>query len=263
MKEVDRLGWAVTVPLRAGQYVLGVRVNSAESAAMLRSVFADRVVDHADPPGNLSLWLSPRSTDGVQELHRLFWNCRSFLRTRAVRRVVGALWHHFEARDARLAGVTPLVDATVLVADDRAHLLSANWRQYFVDNERPWSREGFRLIDRPWPAVDLGRGTIAIEHPGFTAEDEAAFRRLIDGSRIDDRDAVLPASGSLRIASWTLTARETTTATKVVLAAGHVLDLKDHGAPLVHQLVELMGTMPHTSPGWKEPDELRSLLRAL
>ena len=252
-----------TVPVRAGQYVLGVRVNSEDAATVLHEVFADRVVVGADPPGNLSLWLSPDSTDGVQELHRLFWNCSSVLRTLSVRRAIAALWHHFEAADARSVGHSPLVDATVLVAEEAAHLLPPHWRELVVKHERHWTREGFRLVDRPWHAVDFGSARIAVQQPVYTEEQNAALLRLIDGSHVADRDVPLVAPGSLKIESWTLTARETTAATRVLLAAKQVLNLVDHGAPLVRQLVDLMSTVPQAPVGWGSPDQLPGLLREL
>ena len=59
MPEVDRLGWAVTVPLQAGEYVVGVRATAEALGDLLRELFATRLIPDAEPLRNVSVYLAP------------------------------------------------------------------------------------------------------------------------------------------------------------------------------------------------------------
>jgi hypothetical protein len=259
VKEVDRLGWAVTVPLQAGEYVLGVRVGSSEMAVLLRQLFAERVVPAAAPPGNLSLFVAPVSDQAAQELHRLYVTFTRTVRTRSVGRLLDGLWHELDGRDAREMSDVPLLEATVLVSQGRAHLLPANSRAAIVDDERRWARSGLQLVDRRWLEIDAAEGTVTIPPSGLPAGKVQI--PSIDGVSVSDREEPAQPVGTFPIGSWTLSSSPQSLAKQVVFVAGSVLDRQRHdGERLLHQLADLLHRLPKLEPGWTGKDELRELL---
>ena len=264
MQEVDRLGWAVTVPLRAGNHVLGVRVPSEDAAALVRELFADRYVPDATPPGNLSLWLAPPSTDGAQDLHRLYQTFTRSLRSRSVTRTLAALWHELDARDVRVDGTQLLVDATTLVdGASRAHLLNRNWRRFVVDDEKRWRRAGLHLVERRWVHLDPQQGTV---HAPPVPEQltEAALEDRIAALGVDHSADGEVRSGTWPIATWTVRPQERTLAQRAVGSAGAVLDLRGRaGADTVREMVGLSERLVQVPEGWSGLEELREALAQL
>jgi len=258
VQEVDRLGWVVTVPLRAGNYVLGVRANTSAVGDLVRDVFADRVVEEANPPGNISVLLAPVAAEGPQELHRVYLTYARMLRTRSVRRVLEAMWHFLDAYDRQAAADSLQVVATVFLAGGRAHLLPADERKQLVDEERQWNREGFVLVDRAALGLDLDDMTVTIPECGLEWTDEMNARVAALG--LDDRPAgVRSKPGTYPIASWTAAANARTVAARVVNAGGQVVDLPDHGGVrLVRRLAEVLRDMPQSSRMIHDPVTFRS-----
>jgi hypothetical protein len=256
--EVDRLGWAVTVPLRAGEHVLGVRAGSAALAALLRELFVDRLVPDASPPANLSVHLAPPATGGNQDLHRLYVTYSRMLRTRSVIRTVDALWHELDIRDVEVARQRLQLSATVVVHEGRAHVLPGHMRRRVVDDQRRWQADGFQLVDRRLVDLDPGAGTVTIPVSGLSDAHEA-IRNRIGELGVDHRADALRPLGVLPIAGWVLP--EGTLASRVVEAAGQVVDRPAHdGVALIRGLAELLaGLSPLTAA---TADEVRTRLTA-
>ena len=250
--------------MHAGNYVLGVRVPSEEAAALVRELFADRVVVEATPPGNLSLWLAPPATDGTQDLHRLYETYKRTLRTRSVSRAFAALWHELDARDVRVEATHLLVDATTLIdRAGRAHLLDRTWRRSVVDDERRWSRAGLHLVERRWVQFDPQQGTVhAPPVPPQLSED--ALRDRIGAIGVDHRADREAQAGTWPIASWIVRPQEGTLAQRTAAAAGAVLDLHgSSGADTVRALAGLMDRLVEVPAGGAGLEKLREALTQL
>ena len=243
MREVDRLGWAVTVPLLAGDHVLGVRANTHELGRLLSSLFADRLVPETAPPGNISVYVAKEAVGGPQELHRLYATHTRRIRTRSVRRILGGLWHELDTRDERAARRSLMVDATVVVRDERAHLLPAALRRSIVDNERRWSKHGFRLVDRRWLVIDVAAGTVSLPRPRLKWDAEVADQ--IADMDLADRETEPASEGSIQIASWNPTLHEGSLADRVALAGEQLLDRRQLVPPeVIRSLAELLARLP-------------------
>ena len=188
------------MPVRAGEYVLGVRTNTAEGGALLRDRFADRVVDDADPPANLSLWLAPPADDGPQDLHRLYVTYTRALRTGSVVRALAGLWHELDLWDTRLRDDQVLLDAVVLVNDRGAHVRPAGERRRIVDQRRAWERDGCHLVDRRAVTLDPAAGVVHV--PATPFDDDPRLVEACVDAGLHHRDAPPAPSGTWPVASW-------------------------------------------------------------
>jgi hypothetical protein len=256
--EVDRLGWAVTVPLRAGEHVLGVRAGSAALAALLRELFADRVVPDATPPANLSVHLAPPADGATQDLHRLYVTYSRMLRTRSVIRVLDALWHELDIRDVEVARQRLQLSATVVVHEGRAHVLPGHMRRSLVDDQRRWQVDGLQLVDRRLVDLDPVAGTVTVPVSGL-ADAHAMILDRIGELDVDHRADAPQPSGVLPIAGWVLP--EGTLASRVVEAAGQVADRPAHdGVALIRGLAAFLADVPPSTAA--TADEVRARLTA-
>ena len=252
----------MTVPLSAGAYVLGVRVNRSELGAMVRELFRDRLIEGVEPPANLSLFLAAsESADGVQELHRFYVNYSRALRSRSAVRALRALWHELDLRDVEAARERLQLDATVLVRDGHAYVLPARSRKQVVDAERRWRREGFLLVDRRRVDLDPVAGTVSV--PPTPLEGGAdRLRGQLAHLRIEDVEEPIAASGIYPIAAWVLQPGDRTLAMRVIEAAAQVVDRPAHdGVALIEGLAELLERTPDVASD--SSDALREQLRDL
>lgn len=218
-----------TVPLRAGEYVLGARVNTPAVADLVREVFRERVVEGANPPNNLSLRLTVDSMDkrAARQLHQLYLECSLQQRTRDPFRAIGALWHELNGYDVRWEQTSLVLDATVLLQRDRAHILPAFVRRHVVGDQRRWESLGLRVWDARWVPLDLATGEVVLQQPSFTdaaSDIEAGLRDL--GIAADPAPA--GATERVPIASWTVPRGMRSPAERVMRATGQILDRPDH-----------------------------------
>ena len=264
IQQVDQLTWAEElVPVTAGGHVLGIRTNTDALAELLRELLADRLVAGAEPDRNYSLWLSPRSDDGVTDLHRLYRTFVRTVRSRSACRVLDTLWHELDVRDLRAAGAQPLFDVTVFVRDGEAHLLPGVLRRTIVDDLRRWERNGFRLVERSWVTIDVAAGEVVVPAPRWPLSEQELTSRLA-ALDLDDRDEGPSAAGRFPIASWTTDGGEQSTAARVGQAGMQVLDREQRLSPDV--LVGLSALLPQVGdlgPAWDGLDALRAALHAL
>ena len=265
MAVLDRLGWAATIPLRAGGYILGARVNTDTVADVVRGFFADRVVDRADPPSNLSLHLAVGSGEEspARRLHRLYLGCSLQQRSRDPLRALGALWHELQGQDMRWARAVPLLDATVLVKDRRAHVLPRSFRGHVVGDLRRLESQGLRLWDARWVALDLIAGEVVLHAPPFVDDMPAIEARLCDAG-IELASSQVGESGRLPIASWTVARGERSPAERLMRAVGQILDRPDHlDADDVRRLGALLVETDDLGPEWTSWATLRAALESL
>ena len=263
MRGLDRLGWAVTVPLRAGQYVLGVRTNSEAFAEVLREVLADRLVPHADPPANLSVHIASKTpADAAQDLHLIYEGHRVLRRTRTVSQLLDGLGRRLTGWDARACQDTLVLDAVVLHLDGRAHLLAADSRQRATRRARKFADAGLMALGDRWFVLDPAAGTLTL--PSAQLAHSARLRGLLAELDEDDADVGEVPAGTWPIASWTAGDERLSMASRVVLAGGQVLDRTDHsGAELVTGLAALLDAVPTLPHDWARHEELPSLLAEL
>lgn len=207
----NRLAWEETVPVRAGDHVLGVRVNTSNGAHLLRELFSDRLVPDAEPPPNVSVYLAPDASDGRRELHRLYVNGVLLLRSREPARILEAAWHEVDMRDRRASGEDLLADAAVLLRGGEAYLLPSSLRRRLNDRERRWTAHGFVLLDRRWCTIDLAAGTI---------------RRPVLGGLDPDLSGSIDVDGQqeLTIGYWTASLDPLSPARRLTVAAQQLLD---------------------------------------
>lgn len=249
------------VPLRAGEHVLGVRASSEELVRLLETAFASRLVRDASPPPNYSVLVPQSPEEGPRQLLWLFDGHARWVRTRSMRRLLDALWHHLDAHEARAVRSSMLVAATVLVKDGCAHLVPSTWRRRVLVDERAWERHGFRLVDRPWMAFDPGAGTVTVPPSGL-----AWSRRL--GQRLHavapaGAEAVARPAGEFAIVTWTVRSGPASLAEATVRAADDVLDRVRHGAPLVSELAALLSRLTPVETSWSRLRELPAMLARL
>ena len=246
--------------MRAGGYVLGVRVNSPETERIVCEVFADRVVADASPPPNLSLWLEPGGGDGPTELHRLYLTFDRYTRTRSVERALADLWHLLDMHDQRDARSALLVEAAAVIQGDRAHLLPARWRQGIVDQERPWARDGLLLADRTWLTLDPAAGTVTVPPlpPSVTeaieGHDHTGFAHRPEAHACPE--------GTFSIGSWSTRSAASSGARRAMHAANGLLDRDRVSAETVASVLRLLEDLPDHAPdrGFFAPDDLRAAL---
>jgi hypothetical protein len=248
------------VALAAGGYVLGVRFNSHRAGDLIRRLFAERIVEGADPPNNLSVWLaSPTGKGQPRPLHRFYETYSCNLRSRSAGRVLDLLWHELDSWDVR-AESRLLIDATVLASNGRAHILGKGWRRIIAGEERRWRREGLQLIDRRWVDLDPVRGTVSLAPSGLILDGEAPG--AFDWQEGPSGSADQSVAGILPIASWHVEAYSRSLASRVVGASAFVLDRTSHdGVWLIETLATLMERLPDVGAGARDVSDLRAALR--
>jgi hypothetical protein len=265
VQEVDRLGWAVTVGLRAGEFVIGVRCDSRETAELIATVFAPRLQTEAqDVPPNLSLKLVSRtSTAGGAGLHLVFDTYRRLVRTRSVDRALEAVWHVLDMHDQAAVGEDgPVLRATIVVDEHGgAHVFPARLRNLFLDRDRAWGKAGFRLIDRPAQRLDLAGGTLHVPRAavGSLAPSEIAVGEWFAHQPEPPRPA-----GELVIRSWSPDVWGSTgPAGRVVGAARQVTNRRSlAGGALLSGLAGLLERTPDVA-SFEDRAHLERLLRSV
>jgi hypothetical protein len=243
----------VTIPIRAGQHVLGVRANSSMTGELVARALTDRIVVGAAPPGNMSIALAQIVPAGPQELHRVYVNHRRMVRTRSVRRALSALWHYVDAHDRRAPRDEVQVLATVLLKGNDAHVMPADVRSQIIDMERQWNREGYVVVDRATLELDLDTATVRVPEcqlPWSSDTDD-----LLASWRVLDRpNSLIAEPGAYPIASWTAATTTRSLAARVVSAGGQVADLPLHdGSRLLERLAAVLRHIPQGSTSAFEP----------
>lgn len=199
LAEVDACGWATTVAVRAGRFVLGVRTNTEAGAEVVSRLFDDRLLEGARPPANLSLWLAPDADGAVGGLHRTYLAHVRMERGRSARRAIDTVWHELDGVDAMAEG-RRVFDLTVLVRDGRAHLFPGWLRVAVIDDQRRWERAGFVVLERRWIEVDLASHEVLVPAPvSVQRRDEMASSLAAAEIEIGDDRAL---HGRIPIASW-------------------------------------------------------------
>ena len=249
--------------MRAGEYVLGVRANSEQIGALLRGIFADRLVPEAEPPGNISVFLAEQTSGHAQERHRLYACHSRTLRTRSVARLLATLWHELDCYDARLHHEGMLLDVTAVVRDGQAHLIPAVLRRQVSEKERSWARDRFEIVDRRWLDLDVATGTVTVTAPQVPGGKVALGDTLV-ALGVADRTEPAGPTGTFQVASWTVAADPISLAKRVVIAAGAVLDRQQHDVPrMLDDLARLLASLPVVEESWDFVDELRRHLARL
>jgi hypothetical protein len=250
----------VTVPVRAGGYVLGVRAPSEAVGELLWNLLSERVVADAEPPGNLSVFLALPEPGSPKPLHRLYERHFRNLRTPSPLRVLKALWHELDGYDLRARRDRMLLDGTVLIEGGRAHILPTGARTAIADNERAWERDGFLMVDRRWVEFDLNVGTVTVPDAGLDLDDAAS--RLV-GAGFDVRKGEHRPAGTYPIATWTSARLNQRPSDRVVIAVRQILDRTRHeGAQMVGAAAQLLEHLPEVGTTWTDGDGFREALRS-
>jgi hypothetical protein len=231
------------VPVHAGEHVLGVRASSEAAASAVHRVLEPRLA-RGTPPANVSLLLEASAARAPTPLHGLFVPYARTVTTGSVRRVLAALWHEADRRDALLDRARPQVSATVLIRDHRAFLLPPAVTPHVAADRRRWSAAGFALVDRRNIDLDLGTRTVTIPEPPIDRIGTAVEELCASG--VSDRpDLAAARPGTYPIAEWVLLPDDRTLAERVLEAATQLIDLPRHGgAQAVEQLATLLASTP-------------------
>lgn len=255
---MDRLGWAVTVPMSAGPYILGVRTNRLECADLMLSVFCDRLAIAENVPNNISLWLAePVAVSDVvaSSLHLLYLDCDLVLRTRDPFRAMDGLWHELDRHDDRVNSTTMQVDATILVRNQRAHLLHPYARKQILARESRWESFGFRLVDRRRVSIDLRAGNIDVKSSGLVAN--SRLKDALPALAATVRRAVDRPTGRYPIASWMTTVDDRSLAQRVLFAGDQLYSVPPAKSPdFVPPLASLLARLPIIPPATEQQSGL-------
>jgi hypothetical protein len=246
------------VPVQAGDYVLGVRAPTESVGELLRSLLSERVVVDAEPPGNLSVFLTLPEPGSPRPLHRLYEGHFRNLRTPSPLRVLEGLWHEFDGYDVRARRDRMLLDGTVLIQGGRAHILPTRARAPIADNERVWERDGFLMVDRRWVELDLNAGTVTVPDPGLDLDGAATelIRAGFEMRKGEDRP-----SGTYPIATWTSARLNQRPSDRAVMAVCQILDRTRHeGAQMVRAAAQLLEHLPVVGTTWTDGDGFREAL---
>ena len=232
----------MTVPVRAGEYVLGVRVSTPELGALVEEAFRPRLAPEARPPANFSLLLPSSDNGKTRPFQWLFEGYARRLRTTSTRRLLDALWHRLDGYDIRASGSSVLLASTVLIRDGEAHLLPGAARSRALFKERAWERQRLELIDRPWVALDTSAATVTVPPSGLVWNGHLVNRLCA----VDEQEQadVAPPTGTFPIATWTVGSEEASLATRTVMGAGDLLDRRTHGAAVVRDISRLLQSIP-------------------
>jgi hypothetical protein len=232
----------VTVPVRAGQYVLGVRASTRDLGALVEKAFPSRLVPEAQPPANFSL-LSPSPNDWrSRPLCFLFDGHARRLRTASRRRLLDALWHRLDGYDVRASGSSLLLASTVLIRDEKAHVIPGAARSRALMKERMWARQGLELIDRPWVPLDTRAAAVTVPPSGLAWNGQLA--KLLHAVPEQEQDDAPRPTGTFPIATWTVGSEDASLATRTMRGAGDLLDRTTHGAAAVHAISQLLHDIP-------------------
>lgn len=202
MQEVDRLGWAATTAFRVGEWAIGIRSNTLEVDALLRSALVAHVLDGIVAPRNYSIAIHTDDQRGVRPLDGVWWQYsklhQSWSAHRVVRSLLGYLGDHVDrsAAAVRLPAVTLLGPGGAIVADrslanDKVRLLPL------------LRRLDLQIVDSRWAEID-DTGELVVS-PLRLQVDHRVLRDLADNDR---RRATGPnlavAPGRYPVRSWLL-----------------------------------------------------------
>jgi hypothetical protein len=197
---VDRLGWAGSFTVRAGDYHLGVRASSEELVSALAGMLAAHVVDDPEAGPNFSVQLV---TDGGtrRPFHFLFQQSITAVRSRSPERILRALLSYltYHALEEREDLVT--VHSLAFVRDGQSVLVPHLVRLALKKVERHFNRAGFALVDTPNALIDPSTGDLVVPEPALEVDHDAlaAAARLAPQP---DRPDTIVAPGRYPITYW-------------------------------------------------------------
>ena len=200
MQEVDRLGWAATTAFRVGEWAIGVRSNTLELDALLRTALAAHVLDGVEAPRNYSIAVHADHQRGVRPLHSLWHEYSLLARSRSpgrvVRALLGYLGDHVDARPSfvRVPAVTMIGPSGAVVADPSLR----NHRPRLTRLVRTFA---LQVADSRTADID-DSGELVVSPSPLHVDESALDSSEMGGPRADPD--LPPATGRYPIRGWLL-----------------------------------------------------------
>lgn len=191
--------WAAsdTFSIDAGR--IRIRSNTPETAAVVRAVLGDRLVDD-DLEGDFAYSVRLEApVRGTQPLHVLFEDCRVVRRTRDPVRLLAALVAHVQGRDELTAPGPVRVAGCAVVGRRGVALLPMQLEPDLSRIERRLNAAGMQNVDVPYLTFDALTGELLVPEP--PAIDPA----VLDGLDVYRGTEPGPApAGRHRVSGWLL-----------------------------------------------------------
>ena len=209
--------WADTRVYRIGDHHVGIRVDSASTAAVLDELFEHRVVDAPRAGHSYSVALPAVSggtgdpdPDTTSGLNLLVQPARATVRSRDPGRILRALLGDLHDRihggtDDRIdksepAGDRLRVNAIAVQVGSGAGLLPINFHAFAPRLQSLLARRGVALADVPRPEIDLATAEVVIPEPAVDHDASVLDRVAVPTSSGGELPAVLP--GRYPLAGW-------------------------------------------------------------
>ena len=213
----ETTAWADTRVYRIGDHHVGIRVDSASTAAVLDELFEHRVVDDPRAGHSYSVALPAVSggtgdpdPDTTSGLNLLVQPARATVRSRDPGRILRALLGDLHDRihggtDDRIdksepAGDRLRVNAIAVQVGSGAGLLPINFHAFAPRLQSLLARRGVALADVPRPEIDLATAEVVIPEPAVDHDASVLDRVAVPTSSGGELPAVLP--GRYPLAGW-------------------------------------------------------------
>ena len=195
--------WAGVAAYAMGEFRVGLRYNTEETAAWLDRLFPGARVEDPKVPDNYSCALYPSSGGRARELNLLVWSGLQVVRSRSAARVLRALLGHLSAElhhpDPDLLQADGVA---VLRSDGEALVLPSVLYNSWSAVQPRLNRLGLQIVDRPLVSIDTAKAQIVVAEP-VIAHDRAVLEVVDLGARVgDEPPAVSPGRYPLR--TWIL-----------------------------------------------------------
>lgn len=209
----ETTAWADTRVYRIGEHHVGIRTDSASTAAVLDELFEHRVVE--DPRAGHSYSVALPAVSGrhgesdsgmASGLNLLVQPTRATVRSRDPRRILQALLGDLHDRihdglDESIATVDRLrVNAIAVRVGSGAGLLPINFHAFAPRLQPLLARRGVALADVPRPEIDLATAELVIPEPAVDHDASVLDRVAIAASSGGELPTVGP--GRYPLVGW-------------------------------------------------------------
>jgi peroxiredoxin len=157
--------WTATRAYAFGEFHVGIRVNSEETAEVLDRLFTGARVEDLLAPDNYSLALYPPTGGGVREFNRLVADGDQRVRSRSSSRALRGLLAHLSAQLEPPDPSLIRLRAIPALRDGQGLLLPPGAIRWLPELQPRLARLGIQLADMPWTLVDPAACELVVPEP--------------------------------------------------------------------------------------------------